>query len=92
MMELGQVGFWGTGLIGILAGFIAHRIVGGHGGIFWNLIVGIIGSYIGFFVAKSAGISLGEIFKGWFWGNLIVSAAGATVLLAALRMLRREPN
>ena len=71
MMELGQVGFWGTGLIGILAGYIGHRIIGGSGGIFWNLIVGIVGSYIGFFVADKAGIHLGEFFHGWFWGNLI---------------------
>ena len=87
MMELGHVGFWGTGLIGILAGMIAHRIVGGSGGIFWNLIVGIVGSYIGFYVADLAHINLGEFFHGWFWGNLIVSAVGATLLLMVLRFI-----
>lgn len=90
MMLLGDVGFWGTVIIGILAGFIGHRVVGGRGGIIWNLIVGVIGSYIGFFLANTAGIHLGEIFHGWFWGNLIVSAVGATVLLGLLRMLRRD--
>jgi len=90
MMELGHVGFWGTALIGILAGYIGHRVVGGSGGIIWNLIVGIIGSYIGFLAANSAGIQLGEFFHGWFWGNLIVSAVGATVLLGLLRVVRQN--
>ena len=88
MMELGNVGFWGTALIGILGGYIGHRVVGGSGGIIWNLIVGVVGSYIGFFAANAAGIHLGEFFHGWFWGNLIVSAAGSVILLSALRLLR----
>lgn len=88
MMELGNVGLWGTALIGILAGWLGHKVVGGSGGIIWNLIVGLIGSYIGFFVANAAGIQLSEVFHGWFLGNLVVSAAGAIVLLGLLRMLR----
>ena len=52
MMEFGDVHFWGTVLIGILAGFIAHKVMGGSGGIIWNLIVGVIGSYIGFYIAN----------------------------------------
>ena len=90
MMELGHVGFWGTGLIGILAGYLAHRIVGGSGGILWNLIIGVVGSYIGFYIADLAGIHLGEVFHGWFWGNLIVSAVGATILLSLLRVVRQS--
>ena len=52
VMELGNVGFWGTVLIGILAGWLAHQIMGGRGGIIWNLIIGLVGSWIGFFVAE----------------------------------------
>jgi uncharacterized membrane protein YeaQ/YmgE (transglycosylase-associated protein family) len=88
VMELGGVGFWGTILIGILAGWLAHQVMGGRGGIIWNLIVGLIGSWIGFFVAEKLDIHLGEIFHGWFIGNLVVSAAGAIVLLFLLRLLR----
>lgn len=89
MMQFGDVHFWGTVLIGILAGYIAHKVMGGSGGIIWNLIVGVIGSYIGFYIANRAGIHLGEISHGWFWGNLLVSAAGATLLLAVLRAVQR---
>ncbi|MDE2384741.1 MAG: GlsB/YeaQ/YmgE family stress response membrane protein [Alphaproteobacteria bacterium] len=88
-MELGGgVHFWGTVLIGILAGWLAHKVMGGRGGLIWNLIIGLVGSWIGFFAAGKLGLQLGEIFHGWFWGNLIVSAAGAIVLLFVLRVLR----
>jgi uncharacterized membrane protein YeaQ/YmgE (transglycosylase-associated protein family) len=88
VMQLGDVGFWGTVLIGILAGWLAHKVMGGRGGILWNLIIGLVGSWIGFFAADTLGIQLGEIFHGWFLGNLLVSACGAIVLLFLLRLLR----
>ena len=88
IMQLGQVHFWGTVFIGILAGWLAHKVMGGRGGLIWNLIIGLVGSWIGFFVAEAAGIHLSEVFHGWFFGNLIVSACGAIVLLFVLRLLR----
>ena len=87
-MQLGDVHFWGTVLIGILAGWLAHTVMGGRGGLIWNLIIGLIGSWIGFFAAEKLNIHLAEVFHGWFWGNLLVSAAGAIVLLFILRILR----
>jgi uncharacterized membrane protein YeaQ/YmgE (transglycosylase-associated protein family) len=90
IMQLGSVGFWGTVLIGILAGWLAHKVVGGHGGLIWNLIVGLVGSWLGFFIANATGIHLTEVFHGWFWGNLLVSAAGAAILLTVLRLLRSK--
>ena len=56
-----------------------------------NIIVGIIGSFIGGFLANAAHIQLGEMFHGWFWGNVIVSAVGAILLLVVLKVLRRGP-
>jgi uncharacterized membrane protein YeaQ/YmgE (transglycosylase-associated protein family) len=88
IMDIGNVSIWGTILIGIIAGWIAEKVTGSNVGIIMNLITGIAGSWIGFFVANKAGIQLGEIFQGWFWGNLVVSAAGAIALLAVLKILR----
>ena len=88
IMQLGEVHFWGTLLIGILAGWLAHTVMGGRGGLIWNLIIGLVGSWIGFFVAEKLNIHLTEVFHGWFWGNLLVSAAGAIVLLFILRIIR----
>ena len=81
IMQLGGVGFWGTVLIGILAGWLAEKFTGSDHGLIMNLIIGLVGSWIGFFVANAAGIQLGEVFHGWFWGNLLVSAAGAIIVL-----------
>ena len=88
IMDIGSVGFWGTILIGILAGWVAEKVTGSNMGLIMNLITGIIGSWIGFFIANAANIQLGEFFHGWFWGNLVVSAAGAIILLLVLKVLR----
>jgi uncharacterized membrane protein YeaQ/YmgE (transglycosylase-associated protein family) len=92
LMQLGSVGIGGTVLIGILAGWLAEKLTGSDHGLIMNLIFGIAGSWLGFFAANAAGIQLGEVFggvfKGWFWGNLLVSAAGAVILLTAVKMLR----
>jgi uncharacterized membrane protein YeaQ/YmgE (transglycosylase-associated protein family) len=88
LMQLGGVGIGGTILIGIVAGWLAEKLTGSNHGLIMNLIFGIAGSWLGFFAANAAGIQLGELFSGWFWGNLLVSAAGAVVLLTIVRMLK----
>jgi uncharacterized membrane protein YeaQ/YmgE (transglycosylase-associated protein family) len=87
IMDLGGVGIGGTILIGIIAGWIAEKVTGSNMGLIKNLITGIIGSWIGFFIANAAGVQLSEIFHGWFLGNLVVSAAGAIILLFILKMV-----
>ena len=89
LMDLGGgVGWIGTLIIGALAGFIADKVMKTNHGLLMNIVIGVIGSYIGAFLANAFGIQLGEIFQGWFWGNLIVAAVGAIVLLFVLRLLR----
>lgn len=89
LMDLGGgVGWLGTLLIGGLAGWIAEKVMKTDHGIIMNIVVGIIGSYIGAFLANALGIRLGELFSGWFLGNLIVAAAGAIVLLFAVKLVR----
>ena len=88
-MDLGGgVGIFGTLLIGAVAGWIAEKVTGSNMGLILNVITGIIGAYIGGFLANLAGLQLGEFFHGWFWGNVLVSAAGAIVLLIVLKLLR----
>ncbi|WP_373502760.1 GlsB/YeaQ/YmgE family stress response membrane protein [Aestuariivirga sp.] len=89
LMDLGGgVGWIGTLLIGGLAGWIAEKVMKTDQGIIMNIIVGIIGSYIGAFLANAFNIQLGEFFSGWFWGNLIVAAIGAIVLLFVVKLVR----
>ena len=75
-------------LIGAVAGWIAEKVTGSNMGLIMNIITGIIGSFIGGFLANAAGIQLGEMFHGWFWGNVLVSAVGAIILLVVLKVLR----
>jgi uncharacterized membrane protein YeaQ/YmgE (transglycosylase-associated protein family) len=89
LMDLGGgVGWIGTLFIGALAGIIADKVMKSNHGLLMNIVIGIIGSYIGAFLANALGIQLGEIFQGWFWGNLIVAAIGAVVLIWILRLVR----
>lgn len=88
MMDLGGgVGFFGTLLIGFLAGWAAEKITQAKHGLITNIVLGILGAYVGAFLANALGIRLGEIFQGWFWGNLIVAACGAVVLILGYRLI-----
>ena len=90
LMDLGGgVGIFGTLLIGALAGWIAEQLTKSNHGLLTNIVVGIVGAYIGGFLANALGLRLGEMFQGWFWGNLLVSVVGAVLLLTVWRMLRR---
>ena len=89
LMDLGGgVGIFGTLLIGGLAGWIAEKLTGADHGILSNIVIGIIGAFIGGWLANAVGLKLGEIFQGWFWGNLLVSVVGAVLLITVYRMLR----
>ena len=91
LMDLGGgVGWIGTLFIGGVAGWIAERVMKEEHGLFMNIVVGIIGSYIGAFIANLLGIRLGEIFQGWFWGNLIVAALGAIALFYVVKLFRNR--
>ena len=78
------VGIIGAIFIGIIAGWIAEKVMARRHGLITNLIVGVIGSFIGAFLAHA----LGFTYVG-FWPSLVVSAAGAIVLLLILGLFRR---
>lgn len=89
LMDLGGgVGWIGTLVIGGLAGWIAEKLTKSEMGLIMNIVVGIIGAYIGAFLANALGLQLGEIFSGWFWGNLLVAVIGAVILLLVVRVFR----
>lgn len=79
------VGIFGAIIIGILAGWFAERSLGRSHGLLTNLIVGVIGSFLGAALFSTLGIN---VQAGWI-GSLIVSSVGAVVLLFLLGLLRR---
>lgn len=74
-----------TIFFGALSGYVASRILGGEGfGFFGNIIVGVIGGFIGNWLVKLTKV---PIVKGFF-GNLIASVGGALVLIFFIEMIK----
>lgn len=80
MNGVGLVGFL---VIGLLAGFIAEKVMNSKHGLITNLLVGIVGAYLGPFLASFLGIS----FAG-FLGSLVVATVGAIVFLFLLGLIK----
>lgn len=65
-------------IIGLIAGWVAGKIMRGGGfGFFVNIIVGIIGGVLGGWLFSLAGLQS----TGGIIGSLIISTLGAIVLL-----------
>ena len=79
------VGLIGAIVIGVLAGWLAEKIMKRNHGLVTNLIVGLVGALIGGFLAHT----LGWDFAG-FWASLLVSVAGAVILLALLGVVKKR--
>ncbi len=89
LMDLGGgVGIIGTIFIGGMAGWIASKLTDTDSGLFLNIIIGVVGSYIGAMIANLIGLKIALIFSGWFWGNLLISVVGAVVLITIYRMIK----
>ncbi len=75
-----------TLLIGALAGWLGSLVFKGSGlGLIGNIIVGILGSFVGYWLLGKFGISLGT---GWV-GAILTGALGAVVILAIINLLFR---
>ena len=70
--------------IGILAGFLAGKIMRGKGyGVLIDLLLGMVGSVVGGFVFGLLGLySYGLV------GQLVIATAGAVILIWLVRRLR----
>jgi uncharacterized membrane protein YeaQ/YmgE (transglycosylase-associated protein family) len=72
-------------LIGLVAGWLAGRIMKGGGfGILGDMIVGILGALLGGFIFRLLGIAAYGLL-----GSLITATVGAIVLIALLRVVKR---
>jgi uncharacterized membrane protein YeaQ/YmgE (transglycosylase-associated protein family) len=74
-----------TIIIGILAGFIAGKIVKGHGmGTLMDLLVGIVGSVLGGWIFTLLGLAAYGLI-----GQLVMATVGAVVLLLIVRAIKK---
>jgi uncharacterized membrane protein YeaQ/YmgE (transglycosylase-associated protein family) len=73
-------------IIGILAGFIASKLVSGSGkGILLDLIIGIIGSLLGGWIFGLLGLAAYGLV-----GQLVMAVVGAVVLLLIVRAIKKS--
>jgi uncharacterized membrane protein YeaQ/YmgE (transglycosylase-associated protein family) len=72
-------------IIGLIAGWLASKILGGSGGLFYNLAVGLVGAIVGGFLFEKLNLHV----MPDFWGNLITATIGAIVFLLIWRAIRR---
>jgi uncharacterized membrane protein YeaQ/YmgE (transglycosylase-associated protein family) len=72
-------------VVGLLAGWLAHAVLGGRGGLFGNIAVGLIGALVGGFLFEKLDLQV----MPDFWGNLITATIGAIVFLLVWRAIRR---
>jgi len=74
-------------IIGAVAGWLGSNIYKGSGlGIIGNIIVGIAGSFVGYWLLGKLGVSLGG---GWI-GAILTGAVGAIVILFLLNLIFKK--
>ena len=76
----------GTIIIGILAGWLAGKIMSGGGyGVIMDLILGLIGGVVGGWIFAQLNVAG----PSGFIGSLVVATIGAVVLVAIVHLVRR---
>ena len=73
-------------IVGAIAGFVASKVISGKGlGLLWDIVVGILGAFLGAWLAGLAG--LGVDMGTFTIGGLLSAFVGAVILLAVFRAL-----
>ena len=73
-------------VVGLVAGWLAGMLVKGGGfGLAGDLVVGVIGAFLGGWLFSTLGASAG----GGLLGSIIVATVGAIVLLFLVRLVKR---
>lgn len=71
-------------IVGLIAGFLASRIVTGKGkGWLMDIVIGVIGAVIGGWLAGLIHFSIGY----GFFGEIVIAFVGAVILLLVWRAL-----
>ena len=74
-------------IVGAIAGWLAGQIVRGFGfGLLWNIIIGIVGAFIGVWLMTQLKIMP----LAGFPGSIVNATIGAVVLLLIIGLIRRR--
>lgn len=70
-------------LVGLVAGFLASKVMTGRGmGLIWDVVVGVLGAFLGGWLAGVMGIAVGGLLA-----EVVVAFLGALILLFIFRAL-----
>ena len=76
-------------ILGLIAGFIASKLVNKSGeGLILDIVLGIVGAILGGFVTRFLGISQGV--SGLNIASLFIAVIGAVIFLVAYHAIRRS--
>jgi uncharacterized membrane protein YeaQ/YmgE (transglycosylase-associated protein family) len=73
-------------VIGLIAGWLASAVVGGGYGLVGDIVVGVVGAFLGGYLFRATGA--GTPFGG-LAGTIFIAFIGAVVLLLILRLVNR---
>jgi uncharacterized membrane protein YeaQ/YmgE (transglycosylase-associated protein family) len=72
-------------LIGLIAGWLAGKLTKGSGfGAIGNIVLGVLGSFVGGFVFRLAGLHAGGTI-----GSIVIATAGAAILIYVVRLFKK---
>ena len=78
------MGSWiGIIIVGLIAGFVAEKVMNRNHGLLTNLIVGVAGAFVGAFLARLVGVAAYGLI-----GNIIIACVGAVILLWVFDKIR----
>ena len=88
-MTIGSLIAWLV--IGGVAGWLASIVMktNSQQGMLLDIIIGIVGAFIGGFLLDMLDITAGQTVSGFNFVSLITAFIGAVILIALLRMVRR---
>jgi uncharacterized membrane protein YeaQ/YmgE (transglycosylase-associated protein family) len=74
-------------IIGAVAGWLGSTLYKGSGlGLLGNIVIGILGSFVGYWALGKLGVDLGS---GWV-GVILTGAIGAIIILFLLNLIIRR--
>ena len=72
--------------VGLIAGWLASAVVGGGYGVVGDIVIGIVGAFLGGWLFRALGVTAPG---SGIVGTIVVAFVGAVVLLLLLRALHR---
>ncbi len=76
-------------VVGLVAGWLAGKVTRGAGfGLIGDLIVGVVGAFIGFWLWFEL-LHLPVIFHNFWIDSIVIATIGAVILLVILRLVKR---